>query len=143
MLFWFIGTAAAAAWLVFRDPRFPFLPLVAGALVPDVVEIPLGRIGPLHSAVVAFGAMLAVMLLTIGRRSVRRVVLAGTMGVLLHLVFDGAFAETEAFWWPLLGAPPEGTRVPTLERSLPLNLGLEVVGVGLLVAVRRAARRVG
>jgi hypothetical protein len=138
---WFVGTAMAAAWLVFRDPRFPFVPLAIGALVPDVVDIALGRIGPLHSAVVLFAAMVVVMLATIGRRPLRRVLLAGTMGALLHLVFDGAFAETEAFWWPLLGSPPEGTRVPSLERALALNLGLEAVGVALVVAVRRAARR--
>ena len=141
MFVWFVGTAMAAAWIVFRDPRFPFLPLAIGSLLPDVVEIPLGRIGPLHSAVVVFGAMLVVMLATIGRRPVRRWLLALTMGVLLHLVFDGAFAETEAFWWPLLGEVPDGARVPSLERPLPLNLAFELVGAGLIVAVRRASRR--
>lgn len=141
MLLWFVGTSMAAAWLVFRDPRFPYLPLTVGALLPDVVEVPLGRIGPLHSAVVVFAVMLVVMLATIGRRSLRRVLLAGTMGVLLHLVFDGAFAETEAFWWPLLGSPPEGTSVPSMQRSLPVNLGLEVIGGALAVAVRRVSRR--
>ena len=57
--------------------------------------------------------------------------------MLLHLVYDGAFAATEVFWWPFSGSWGD-VEVPSLERALWLNLLMEAAGIAMLVwAYRR------
>lgn len=146
MLLWFVGTSLAAVWFVFRDPRFAFGWVVAGALLPDVVEGALRRVGPLHSVVTVVVLMGVVMLSTIGNRARRKKWLALTIGMFLHLVFDGVFAETNVFWWPLAGVDLGGDAIPSVERTWPVNAVLEVLGAVLLLwflrqlAVARGAR---
>jgi hypothetical protein len=54
----------------------------------------------------------------------------------MHLIFDGAFARTDVFWWPFSG-PSFGTdRLPSVDRGW-WNAPLEVVGLVLVVWVRR------
>lgn len=146
MLLWFIGASLAAVWFVFRDPRFAFGWVVAGALLPDVVEGLVGEVGPMHSVVSVVVLMGVVMLTTIGNRPRRKKWLALTIGMFLHLVFDGVFADTTVFWWPLAGVDLGGDPIPSVERSWQTNLVLEVIGAGLLLwflrqlAVARGAR---
>ena len=71
MLVWFIGASLATVWFVFRDPHFAFGWVVAGVLLPDVVEGIAGRVGPLHSVVTIVLLMGVVMLATIGKRGAR------------------------------------------------------------------------
>lgn len=131
MLFWFVATAIATIWIVFRDPRFDYRPLIVGALLPDVVDIWFGRAAALHSAVVAMTGVVVVMLATIGRRAQRRMMLAVPIGVLLHLVFDGAFTDPEVFWWPLGGTFAD-TDLPVVSRGW-WNLVLEAAGAAILL----------
>lgn len=146
MLLWFIGASLAAVWFVFRDPRFAFGWVVAGALLPDVVEGLLGEVGPLHSVVTVVALLGVVMLTTIGNKPRRKKWLAFTIGMFLHLVFDGVFASTTVFWWPLGGLDLDGAAIPSVERGWQANLVLEVIGAGLLLwflrqlAVARGAR---
>src|SRR3954451_13305016 len=117
MFLWFIGTAVASVWYVFRDPRFDYRPLAFGALLPDIIDLPGGQARWAHSLTVAVGTLAAVMVLTAGRKPIRRLpavgrgaavmlltparkpirrlLLALPIGMLLHLVFDGVFASTE------------------------------------------------
>jgi hypothetical protein len=146
VLLWFIGASLAAVWFVFRDPRFAFGWVVAGALLPDVVEGLVGEVGPLHSVVTVVVLLGTVMLATIGNRPRRKKWLALTIGMFLHLVFDGVFADTTVFWWPLGGLDLGGAAIPSLERTWQANVVLECLGAGLLVwflrqlAVARGAR---
>jgi hypothetical protein len=146
VLLWFLGASLAAVWFVFRDPRFSFGWVVAGALLPDVIEGALGRVGPLHSVVTVVALMGVVMLATIGNRSRRKKLLALTIGMFLHLVFDGVFAETDVFWWPLAGVDLGGDTIPSVERTWPVNVALEALGAVLLLwflrqlAIARGAR---
>jgi hypothetical protein len=56
-----------------------------------------------------------------------------------HLVFDGAFANTESFWWPFTGITMDSARVPSIDRG-PFNVLLEAAGLAMLAWVwRRAA----
>ena len=124
MLFWFIGTSVASVWSVFRDPKFAYRWVIVGALVP------------LFSVVTVVGVLTAVMLLTIGKKAVRKNFLALTIGLFLHLVFDGAFLNTKMFWWPLASLSMNGYALPLVERGL-LNIPFEIVGVGLILWTKK------
>jgi hypothetical protein len=135
MFLWFIGTAIVTVWYVFRDPRFDYRLLAVGALLPDVVDLPNGHARWAHSVTVSVATLLVVMLVTTGRKPVRRLLLALPIGMLLHLVFDGAFASTSVFWWPFTGSWGH-VRVPSLQRGWA-NVALEAAGAGLLVLMWR------
>ena len=124
MFFWFIGTAVASVWSVFRDPKFAYRWVIVGALMP------------VFSVVTVVGVLTAVMLLTIGKKAVRKNYLALTIGLFMHLVFDGAFLNTKMFWWPLAGFTIDGYSVPLLERGF-LNIPLEIVGVALILWTKK------
>ncbi|HEY4609439.1 MAG TPA: hypothetical protein VIH06_09550 [Ilumatobacteraceae bacterium] len=126
MFLWFIGTAVISVWYVFRDPRFDYRLLAVGALVPDIIDLPGGQARWAHSLTVAVGTLAAVMLVTVGRRPIRRLLLAVPIGMLLHLVFDGVFASTEVFWWPFAGSWGD-VQVPSLQRGW-WNILLEALG---------------
>jgi len=131
MLLWFIGTAVISVWYVFRDPRFDYRLLAVGALLPDLIDLPGRQARWAHSLTVSVAALVLVMVVTAGRKPIRRLLLAVPIGMLLHLVWDGAFASTSVFWWPFTGSWGH-VRVPTLQRGW-LNLVFEAVG-GVLLA---------
>lgn len=142
MLLWFVGTSVAAVWFVFRDPQFNFRLVVVGALIPDVIDGIGGGAGPLHSAVTVIALLAVVMLITIGRRPVRKPLLAVIIGLFMHLVFDGAFANTSMFWWPLGGFATYEQALPSVDRGW-INIGLELVGIGLILWVRSQIGQTG
>lgn len=134
MICWFVGTAWLAVWFVFRDPRFDYRWLAVGALLPDAVDLVLNGVfgwRPLHSITAAIAVLVVVMLATIGRRFVRKRLLAIPIGMFLHLVFDGAFNSTRVFWWPFTGTGFPAGRIPSVDR-LPGGLALEAIGVVLV-----------
>ena len=142
VLLWFVGVSWFAVWNVFRDPRFPFAAVAAGAVLPDAIGLAVGRAAPSHSAVVVSVAMLAAVAGTIGRRSVRKVLIAGAIGSLLHIVFDFSAGDARVFWWPVSGLKLPDGHIPALDRPLVVNVVLEVVGALLVRWVwvqRRAA----
>jgi len=135
MLFWFIATAVLTIHFVFRDPRFDHRPLIVGALLPDVLDAPFGGARYLHSLTVAVGLMVVVMAATVGRPRLRKLLLGVPIGVLLHLVFDGVWNNTDVFWWPFTGGF-DGARLPVAERGW-WNVPLEAIGIGLTVWAHR------
>lgn len=142
MILWFAGMAVVAVWVVFRDPAIDLRLVVAGALLPDVVDGLLGAAGvvgpwPAHSLLASAGLLGAVMLATTGRRQLRRRLLALPIGALLHLALDGAWADAVVFWWPALGTDVGHQALPSLERGAA-NWILELAG---LVALAWAWRR--
>jgi membrane-bound metal-dependent hydrolase YbcI (DUF457 family) len=129
---WFVGGSILAVWLVFRDPAIDYRVVALGAVLPDVVDGLLGGAAALHSVVTAIAVLVVVMLATIGRRATRRRWLGLPIGMFLHLVLDGAFADTDAFWWPLTGLSVGDAPLPSLERGL-WNVALELVGLAICV----------
>jgi len=130
VLLWFLGTALLTVHFVFTDPRFDYRLLLIGALVPDLVDVPFDHARWAHSLTVAVGALALVMAVTAGRKPIRRLLLGLPIGMLLHLVWDGAFAASKVFWWPFLGSWGH-TRVPSLERGW-LNVVMELAGAAML-----------
>lgn len=132
MLLWFVGGATAIVWLVFRDPRFDYRLLAVGALLPDAVDALLGGARVLHAVVAPVGVLLVTMLGTIGRRPLRRRLLAVPIGMFLHLVLDGVFRDTRVFWWPFTGLALPSARLPSVTRGW-WDVPLELVGLVLVV----------
>ncbi len=137
MLLWFLGTAVLTVWFVFRDPRFDYRLLLLGAVLPDIIDVPSGYARWAHSLTVCVGVLVVVMLATAGRKPARRLLLALPIGMLLHLVWGGAFAATKVLWWPFSGGWGT-TRVPSLARGW-WDVPMEVAGAAMLWWVWRTA----
>lgn len=130
MLLWFVGTAVLSVWYVFRDVRFDFRLLALGSLLPDVIDLPSGQARWAHSLITSVGVLVGVMLATVGRRMWRKRLLAVPIGMLMHLVWDGAFSTTKVFWWPFTGSWGD-VRLPSLQRGW-WNVALEAAGAAML-----------
>jgi hypothetical protein len=148
MLFWHLG---ATLWLfrwIFRDPKVDVRFLLAGAVLPDLVDLTLGTVvladshavGELwlHTLVTPTVYMIGVLLLTRrGRR--RRAYMALGVGWLFHMLLDGMWTDPELFFWPFFGwelPVGEGPFWPLAwERALsdPWRWVLEAVGIAYLV----------
>lgn len=139
MVLWFVGTAWAAVWFVFRDPRFDLRMLALGALLPDIVDVWSGGTWVMHSVTASVAVLALVMLATRGRRPSRPMLLAVPIGMFMHLVFDGVFARTTAFWWPFAGAGFGDDRLPSFDRGW-WNVPLELAGALLALWVLRTVR---
>ena len=143
MFFWFIGTAIVAVWYVFRDPRFDYRLLVVGSVLPlgDAL-FALGD-GPgmrwMHSLAFSVALLGAVMAVTAGRKPQRKLLLGLPIGTFLHLVFDGAWATTDVFWWPFGGWGLAGHRLPEVQRGW-LSVVMEAAGIAIVVWIWRRDR---
>jgi hypothetical protein len=140
MFLWFAGTALVAMWFTFRDPAIDHRLVIFGSLLPDLVDGLSGNAWVLHTLSVPIVLMAMFMLVTIGRRHRRRLVLALPIGMFWHLVFDGAWMNTQLFWWPITGLSFAGASIPASARPFSLILLLECFG---FVAVCWAWRRMG
>jgi hypothetical protein len=128
VFFWFIGTAVVTVWFVFRDPRFDYRLLIVGAVLPGLVD----------SITVSVVLLLVLMLVTPRGTALRRTLLALPIGMLLHLVFTGAWMNARVFWWPFLGWSVDDASHAVIERGW-WNVPLELIGVGLCGWVFRRA----
>ena len=57
---------------------------------------------------------------------------------MLHLVFDGAWADSDLFWWPLGGWGFDDAALPEVGRGW-WDVALELVGAAILAWVWRAS----
>ncbi len=126
MLLWFVGPSILIVWAVFKSPAADYRLVALGSLVP-LVELPFGEPRLLHSLVGSALVMTAVMLGARGQRLVQRRLLGLPIGMLLHLVLDGAWADTRAFWWPALGLSWSDAELTELGRG-GFNVVLELAG---------------
>jgi hypothetical protein len=77
-------------------------------------------------------ALLALaMVATPRRRLVQRRLVAIPIGVFVHLLLDGIWTDTDAFWWPFTGLAWSDARLPELARG-PVDLVLELAGAAAL-----------
>ena len=138
MVLWFAGLSIVLVWAIFRDPAIDYRLVVAGALVPDAIDLITGGAGPMHALPTSVALLFGVMLATRSRRVLRRRLLAVPIGTFIHLVLDGMWKRTEVFWWPFFGTSFAGTPLPTTTRSALTILAMEIVGaIALLWAWRR------
>ena len=71
----------------------------------------------MHSLAFSVALLVAVMAVTAGRKPQRKLLLGLPIGTFLHLVFDGAWATTDVFWWPFGGWDFGGHRLPEVQRG--------------------------
>jgi hypothetical protein len=148
MLFWHVG---GTLWLfrwIFRDPKVDVRFLFLGAVLPDLIDLPIGTLiladryatGELwsHSLIIPTLYMAAVLLVTRrGRR--RRAWMALGVGWLFHLLLDGMWVDQGVFLWPLFGIEIEPGATPfwpmAWERAMsdPWRWVKAAVGVGYLI----------
>ena len=132
MVLWFAGVSWVIVWQVFQDPAIDYRLIVVGALLPDLVDGPLGGARVLHTLLFSVVLLGTVMIATRDRRRLRRRLLALPIGTFVHLVLDGMWARTKVFWWPLFGKSFPAGALPSLFHPVVLIVVEEVVGAAAL-----------
>ena len=132
MLLWFAGLSFVLVVAVFRDPALDERLVMLAATVPAVLDLTMGGVRILHTLAFPILLLAAVMGGTIGRRSLRRRLLALPIGSFMNLVLDGMWSSTFLIAWPLGGLSFGDEQLPTLGRSLALRLLMEVAGLAAL-----------
>jgi hypothetical protein len=131
VLLWFVGLSLVAVWSVFRSPALDYRLVAAAAVVP-LVEVVAGRPLVLHTLVGAVAVLAVVMVGTRRRRITRRRWLGVPIGLFLHLVLDGVWADPRLFWWPFTGAAFPDRQLPELDRPAWLIVVMELAGLAAL-----------
>ena len=155
MILWHVGGAVFLARWVFRDPTMDLRVLVLGALLPDLIDKPIGSVlfasyfdtGRIYAHTLLFAAvaLTAVMLATRRGSAARKRWMALPIGVLLHLLLDMPI-DAETLWWPVLGLEfpsfAEGAFVDLLAYLMrsPWVILQELLGGAYLVFLYRQAR---
>jgi hypothetical protein len=134
MLLWFAAFAVLGAWAVLRDARFDYRLIALGALLPDLIDAPVGHRALAHTLVFAVASLAVVMLVTVNRRALRRHLIAIPIGFLAHLVLDFVWVDKSLFWWPAFGSWGS----TGIEPAMPWLVVREVAGaIGAVVVVQR------
>lgn len=153
MLFWHVGATIAFTRYAFRDEAMDLRVLALGAVLPDLIDSPIGFVFwsryqtvrlTAHSLLFATVLLVIVMVGTRrGRPRKRWMPLA--IGVLLHLVLDGMWRLPSTLWWPFLGWEFDMTAFTTVGAYIewllsdPRTWALEAVGLAYLAALARAS----
>lgn len=148
MILWHLGVTAAVVFLTLGRRRIDYRVVLAGSLLPDLIDKPIGRIFLeeefQNSRIFGHTFLLAILLLLIvqiflrGESARRWFVLP--IAVVLHLALDGMWGQPVTLFWPLLGAefpkiPVENYWLEVLLRPLehPVEGVKELVGTTCLV----------
>jgi membrane-bound metal-dependent hydrolase YbcI (DUF457 family) len=127
VILWPAGLSLAIVWQVFHDPAIDYRLVVAGAVLPDVIDGPMGGARLAHTLLFSVLLLTVVIVATRGHRHARRRLLALPIGTFVHLVLDGMWARAHGFWWPFLGGRLTG-RLPALDHGAVVLVLEEVAG---------------
>src|SRR4051812_1504427 len=131
MFFWFIGVGALLVVAVFQSPALDYRMVMLGSVVP-LLDAVTGGPWVLHTLLAPVVVLVIVMACTRRRRLVRRRWLGLPIGMFIHLVLDGAWTNTDVFWWPFFGSSFGHERLPELDRG-GVSVLMELVGIAALV----------
>jgi hypothetical protein len=114
MLFWYAGLSVLIVYFVFQSAGVDYRLVVAGSLLPLVVDLPFLGLSYGHTLLASVALLVLIMLVTIGRpRLLRRRLLCLPIGAFCGLVLSAAWANSDVFWWPFTGATlPEDALLP-------------------------------
>jgi inner membrane protein len=142
-----VSAFSPAAWVESLGKFLDLRLLVLGALLPDIIDKPLGMFlfgdgrTVAHSLIVTLLVLLTGVFLNINYR--RTAVLAVACGMAAHLILDSIWASPAVFLWPLYGwAFPAGERTSYLSVWLTTLTTVPSAylseGIGLLIMVALA-----
>ena len=110
--------------------------LILGALLPDIIDKPLGHLilSIDNGRIIGHSIVFASILLLSG--IAYRRILPASLGVSIHQILDGMFIDREAALWPLLGPFSSydfevGQWIDAFTK--PFVIGEEVIGLMLIV----------
>jgi membrane-bound metal-dependent hydrolase YbcI (DUF457 family) len=113
VLLWYTALSILIVATVFRSSGLDYRVIALGALLPLLVDAPLGHRAFGHSLVFAVALLVVVMTFTAGRsRLLRRRLLCLPIGVFVGLVLSGAFTQDPVFLWPFLGSAGHHALLP-------------------------------
>ena len=153
MLFWHVGATIAFVRYAFRDRNMDLRFLALGAVLPDVIDTPIGALGWSsfetvrlwsHGIIAASLAMVAVLILTRRGPSRKRWMLVA-VGIMMHLLLDAMWNEPATLWWPFLGSEFTSTGPATFASYVvdvvenPVMWLGEAVGLVYLIVLWRRA----
>jgi hypothetical protein len=105
VLLWYTSLSILFVANVFRSSGMDYRLVALGAMVPLLLDLPVGHRAVGHTLLLAVALFTAVMVATAGRsRLLRRRLLCLPIGVFVGLVLSGAFTQDHVFLWPFLGA---------------------------------------
>ena len=129
MFLWFLAFSTLIVWLVFQSPALDYRGVLLGSVLP-LVDAAFGGPGVFHTLLCPVVVMVVVMLATRHRRVRRRAWLGLPIGLFMHLILDGTWSRSEAFWWPLLGTDFGDGGLPELSRGAG-GVALELTGLAV------------
>ena len=147
MILWHAGLTMLIVWFVMRgNPRVDYRIVAVAALLPDIIDKPIGRIlfrerfesGRLFGHTLLLNVALLCVLFFMRGRAKRQFVLI-PLSSLLHLAEDGVWSTPKVFWWPLFGSdfpkePLAGGRLAFLNPAhAPVFFIQEAVGLAVIV----------
>lgn len=134
MILWHLGGTVLIARYVFRDGAMDLRWLMFGAILPDLIDKPIGSIffhnvfGThrvfAHTLLFPVVLLAGVMMGTRRGSTRRKAAIAIVIGVFVHLILDAVWLSPDGFLWPLFGLEfpaVAGSDFPTLVRSLVRN----------------------
>ena len=153
MIFWHLGITLLIVRYVFRDPNMDLRWVLAGSVLPDVIDKPIGSIffhdtfgtHRLFAHALVFPVALLIVVMGLTRRSTarRRGAIGLVIGCFVHLLLDGVWITPETFLWPFFGLEfprVAGSEFGTLVRNMvasPMVWLGEGLGIAYLVYLWR------
>ena len=136
MLCWFAGLTVPAVAATFASRALDYRFVIAGAVLPSLA-LAIDGLWVMATLLFPIAVLIGVMLAGWGRRLLQRRWLGLPIGLLCHLILDGAWLRPASFWWPLGGVAPGDVAAVSL-RPLWAVLTMEFVGAaGLWWSWRR------
>jgi len=104
MFLWYIGLSVLLVANVFKSVGLDYRLIAVGAMLPLLIDIPVGHRAFGHTLAFAALALVVVMVRPMrGSRLGRRRWLCVPIGIFAGLLLSGAWTNTELFWWPFFG----------------------------------------
>ena len=132
MFLWFAGVSLVFVWFVFQSPALDYRLVMLGSILP-LSEVIFGGPRVLHTLLFSVALLMVVMLATQNKRLLRRRWISLPIGVMLHLVLDGVWAQAEVFWWPFFGPTFSNSTIPEFDHGLMITITMELIGLAALV----------
>ena len=104
MFLWYVGLSVLLVANIFKSVGLDYRLIALGAMLPLLIDIPVGHRAFGHTLAFAVVALLVVMVWPMGgSRLGRRRWLCLPIGIFAGLVLSGAWTDAQLFWWPLFG----------------------------------------